>query len=232
MEVKNSAKLVEALRRGITEVRPRIVVETGTYLGQGSTQAILSAFGSEAPRAFYTIEVSRSFHQQARQNLAPHTFVQCLWGLSIHRQKAIEFLEQDQFIKYLDPSLDIYVDFLPDPTAGYLREVRGGLGDESDQDAPQGLLAMLLENHRADRPLICLDSAGGLGWLEFHEMLRWQQAHSCLLFLDDINHVKHYRSKLHVEASPDFRVIGTDWEDGWMVAIYDPVSSSVTSTVC
>ena len=79
---------------------------------------------------------------------------------------------------------------------------------------------MLLENHRADRPLICLDSAGGLGWLEFQEMLRFQQGHPFLLFLDDINHVKHYRSKLYVEGSGDFHVIDSDQEDGWMVALH------------
>jgi hypothetical protein len=220
MEVKNSDKLLRALQRGIAEFQPKIVVETGTYLGQGSTQAILSAFSPNSPAVFYTLEVSRSFHEQARRNLSAYPFVECLWGSSLHRHKAIEFLEQDPFIKDLDPNLDIYVDFLPDPTAGYLREIRGGLGDESDQDAPQGLLAMLLENHRADRPLICLDSAGGLGWLEFQEMLRFQQGHPFLLFLDDINHVKHYRSKMHVEGSGDFRVIDSDQEDGWMVALH------------
>jgi tRNA(1-methyladenosine) methyltransferase and related methyltransferases len=220
MEVKNSDKLVAALRQGIAGFQPRLVIESGTYLGQGSTQAILSAFGENPPAVFYTLEVSRRFHEQARRNLAAHAFIQCFWGLSVHRQKAIEFLEQDRFIKDLDPNLDIYVDFLPDPTAGYLNEVRGGLGDESDQDAPQGLLGMLLENHRADRPLICLDSAGGLGWLEFQEMLRFQQEHPFLLFLDDINHVKHYRSKVYVESSAAFRVIDSDPEDGWMVAVY------------
>lgn len=41
-----------------------------------------------------------------------------------------------------------------------------------------------------------------------------------LLFLDDIDHVKHYRSKVHVEGSGDFRVIDSDQEDGWMVALH------------
>jgi hypothetical protein len=39
-----------------------------------------------------------------------------------------------------------------------------------------------------------------------------------LLFLDDINHVKHYRSKLAIERSADFVVYGSDFEEGWMVA--------------
>jgi hypothetical protein len=50
MEVKNSDRLVRALKRGIAEFQPRIVVETGTYLGHGSMQAILSAFGLKFAR--------------------------------------------------------------------------------------------------------------------------------------------------------------------------------------
>ena len=93
--------------------------------------------------------------------------------------------------------------------------------DEKDLEAPEGILAVLLERYKRDRPLICLDSAGGIGWLEFQEVLRLQEGHPFLLFLDDINHVKHYRSKLFVERTPEFTVFDSDWNEGWMVAAYE-----------
>jgi len=94
------------------------------------------------------------------------------------------------------------------------------MGGESQGACPERLLELLLEKHRQDRPLICLDSAGGIGWLEFQEVLRLQAGYPFLLFLDDINHVKHYRSKVYVETTPRFDVIGSDLEEGWMVALF------------
>ena len=219
MEVRNTQRLVAALSRAIGSFQPKVVVETGTYLGTGSTKAILAAFGERRPDVFYTLEVSKKFHDHARRNLATFPFVRCLWGLSVYRQEALGFVENDRLLKDPDPELDIFVDFLPDPVAGYLNEIRGGLGDESDLKAPEGILATLLERHKRDRPLICLDSAGGIGWLEFREVLRLQDGYPFLLFLDDINHVKHYRSKLFVEREPEFSVLDSDLNEGWMIAV-------------
>jgi len=220
MVVAKSDKLVASLKEAVRLLRPRIVIETGTYLGEGSTQAILRALDQRQPEIFYTLEVSWKYCEQARSNLSRFPFVRCLWGLSSSKQGAIKFVETDPFLNELDPALDIFVDFLPDPVAGYLNELRGGLGDERDLGAPEGLLAPLLTKHKADRPLICLDSAGGLGWLEFQEVHRELDGSVFGLFLDDINHVKHYRSKLAVERSDEFTVIDSDWEEGWMVAVH------------
>ena len=167
MEISNSTRLSSVLTRAIKVFSPKIVIETGTYLGTGSTRTILEAFGHRRPQAFYTIEVSKQFHEVARRNLSNWPFVHCLWGLSVDKQQALDFVANDPFLKELDPKLDIYVDFLPDPAAGYMNEIHGGLGDSMDMEAPQGLLGSLIEQHKQDRPMICLDSAGGLGWMEF-----------------------------------------------------------------
>jgi hypothetical protein len=218
LEVPRSDRLVEALSRGIASVRPKAVIESGTFMGTGSTRLILEAFAEARPEAFYTIEVAPSLVQQARANLAAFPWVEVVWGLSVNRQQAIAFVESDPFLRDLDPSLDIFVDFLPDPRSGYLDEVRKGIGGDAAQDTPDGMLVPLLEKHRNDRPLISLDSAGGISWLEFQIMRETMGDHPYLLFLDDINHIKHYRSKLAIESSKDFAVYDCDFEEGWMVA--------------
>jgi hypothetical protein len=138
--------------------------------------------------------------------------------LSVTRREAIAFIESDPLLRDLDPELDIFVDFLPDPRSGYLNEIRCGIGGGDAQEAPEGVLVSLLIKHRADQPLITLDSAGGMGWLEFQIVRETMGDRPYLLFLDDINHIKHYRSKLTIETSEDFVVYGSDYEEGWMVA--------------
>ncbi len=218
LEVPRTEKVVQTLESSIGSVRPRVVIESGTFLGTGSTLLILEAFGATRPEAFYTIEVSPSLVERARVNLAAFPWVHVIWGLSVNRAEAVAFIESDPMLRDLDPSLDIFVDFLPDPRGGYLNEIRCGIGGGSAQEVPENVLVPLLLKHRADRPLISLDSAGGMGWLEFQIVRQTMGDQPYLLFLDDINHIKHYRSKLAIESSEDFVIYGSDFEEGWMVA--------------
>ena len=79
LEVPRSEKLVRTLASSIRVVRPRVVIESGTFLGTGSTRLILEALGATRPEAFYTIEVSPSLVEQARVNLAAFPWVQVVW---------------------------------------------------------------------------------------------------------------------------------------------------------
>ena len=220
LEMPNTDRVIAVLAEGIRRFAPQVVVESGTFLGTGSTRIIIRAFAGKLPPKFYSIEVSDQLRRRAMENLSDTPVVECLWGLSIGKEHAREFLLNDPLLKELDPNLDIYVDFLPDPVGGYLKELDGSMGGEIQGACPERLLEQLLEKHRQDRPLICLDSAGGIGWLEFQEVLRLQAEYPFLLFLDDINHVKHYRSKVYVETTPGFEVIGSDLEEGWVVALF------------
>jgi len=213
-----SDQLVDALFRAIRAFQPNVIIESGTFLGTGSTRVVLEALGDIRPRAFYTIEVSRSLVQQARTNLESTPWVHVVWGLSLNRHEAISFIESDPMLRELDPELDIFVDFLPDPRAGYLHEVQCGIGGGEAGETPDGILVPLLNRHGDDRPLIILDSAGGLGWLEFRIVRETMGNRPYLLFLDDTNHVKHYRSKLAIESSADFVVCDSDFEEGWIIA--------------
>ena len=220
MEVIPSDRLTQALATAIGVAHPRIVVETGTYLGQGSTRIIASAFQEKPPEKFYTLEISRSYYEAARQNLSDLPYVEVLWGLSMGRSEAERFIREDAFLRTGAQSLHLKVDH-SDPIEFYLREIRGQFGGSAPaDDAPDHLLESILLEVREKVPLIALDSAGGIGWLEFQEVLRLQEGYPFVLFLDDVNHVKHHRSRLCVKSHPDFSIIDCDMNDGWLVAIY------------
>lgn len=219
LEVPSTPRLIEALRAAIARLDPQVVIESGTYLGTGTTRVLLTALAAHPLRRFVSLDVSRALQAQARQNLADAPHVELLWGMSVRRQHAIDFVRTDPLLRNLDPSLDIFIDFLPDPAAGYLAELEGSLGGDPSLLAPDALFESLLPAHRLHRPLVCLDSAGGIGFLEFQETIRLLSPHPFGLFLDDINHLKHYRSKLRIESDPAFTIIDTCWDEGWLVAL-------------
>ncbi len=218
---------MEALRTAIRQYEPGVVIETGTYLGTGSTRMIIEAFAPAEPEKFYTIEISPRFCAVARRNLSRYEFVEVLWGLSVGRGEAEKFLRSDSLLWEAEHH-GIEVEGPEDPVSFYLREIssdkNGTHEDECypDVEAPDNWLERLLSQHKHERPLIVLDSAGGIGWLEFQEVLRLQQGSPFLLFLDDVRHVKHYRSRVFVESSSDFRMIDCDVNHGWALAFYEP----------
>jgi hypothetical protein len=219
LEVPSTPRLIEALRAAIARLEPEVVIESGTYVGTGTTRALITALDGRPLRRFVSLDVSRALQTQARENLADAPHIELLWGMSVRRQHAIDFVRTDPLLRDLNPALDIFVDFLPDPAAGYLAELEGSLGGDPFLNAPDALFEELLPAHRLHRPLLCLDSAGGIGFLEFQETIRLLSPHPYGLFLDDINHVKHYRSKLRIESDPAFTIVDISWDEGWLLAL-------------
>lgn len=229
MEVIGSERLMEALRGAVGRYRPPVVIETGTYLGTGSTRMIAEAFAPGAPEKFYTIEISRRCYDIARRNLAHLEFVEVIWGLSVARERAESFIRTDSLLQEAG-RYGVEVERPEDPVSFYLGEINGdqsggGVWNNEcyrEPVAPDDVLARLLPQYKTRRPLIALDSAGGIGWLEFQEVMRFQQGLPFVLFLDDVNHVKHYRSLKYVESCPEFNMIDCDLSHGWALAVYEP----------
>jgi hypothetical protein len=78
-----------------------------------------------------------------------------------------------------------------DPVPFYLTEI--------NFDVPEDLLFPLINN--SSKQLIFLDSAGGIGYIEYLKVMSLQKdlLKNKVLVLDDIYHVKHYRSVLDLE---------------------------------
>ncbi len=228
-----SPPLRELLRETLSAFRPGVVVESGTYLGLGSTtllaELLRDGFAPRPPRLF-TIEVSFAHWQQAARNLRRFRHVRCLWGLSVDRQEARHFILHDPVLNAPESEPDVYIDNLENPVRFYLDEVDGKL---LDPEAVPGdfirktlfrerWLQRLLGRYGAKRPLVVLDSAGGIGFLEFTTVTRLLRDHPYLLLLDDIDHLKHFRSRRAVHADPCFEVLGEEPETGWLLARHNP----------
>jgi hypothetical protein len=84
----------------------------------------------------------------------------------------------------------------------------------------EDLLSKYLELHIKNHPLVVLDSAGGCGWLEFQTTIKTMQTNPFLLLLDDIHHIKHYRSLQYIKNCKKFKIINHSPTDGWVLALY------------
>ena len=214
------------------------ILETGTHVGLGSTSFIAEIFTTQslAPKKFVTIEASYSNWRKAKHNLQGFPFVEPLWGLSTSRQEALNFMKNDAAILNHYNYPDIFIDEVEDPITFYSAEIYGHLGrrmtnpieelrqfvDRRRFYAGEDLLAHWLRVFRSYTPLVVLDSAGGVGYLEFNTVQKIMLTQPYVLLLDDIHHLKHFRSYRDVHASDKFEVLGENHEAGWLLARYQP----------
>lgn len=219
IQVHDSELLRVRLIELATILRPQVGVECGTHRGLGSTRIMIEVAAACCIPRIYTMEISRNLYEESRRNLAIFPQVECLWGLSVKKDEAAQFIKTDPLLLERGPEPDIFIDFLPDPVEGYLRELEGALGGDAGQAPPDGLLHALVPSLRDRRPLFCLDSAGGVGLLEYETVRRLMGDLPFIVWIDDVNHVKHYRSLLHLQNDPAATHVSLNWEEGWGVAL-------------
>jgi hypothetical protein len=235
VSMHDSAELRQLLRDSIVRYGIVHVVETGTYEGLGSTRFVAESFPPEAPlKTFVTIEAGWRSWRRARRNLRRFPAVTPIWGHTLELRSAIEFVERDECIRCHEQHPDVFIDDVEDPVGFYTRELRGGIAspprglhrrlafaiDRRLRYQGEGLLAKSLLPVRDEKPLIVLDSAGGTGWLEFTTVRETMGARLYLLLLDDVHHLKHFRSLKNVRQDRSFEILGLDERHGWMLACH------------
>ena len=237
MRMVDDGGLAPVLARVVTETGVSHVVETGTYLGTGSTRMLAAAFPSDRPpKSFITIEANWSSWCAARGNLAAFPFVTVLWGRTMSRRRALEFVRTDDALRNHEQWPDVFIDDTRHPVKSYTRELRGRLGgkprglrsivrfarDRLRRYSGEDLLSRSLRAVRERRPLILLDSAGGIGWLEFQTVLHEMGSAPYTIVLDDTHHVKHFRSLAHIRSDAAFTILAESEQHGWVVARHSP----------
>lgn len=153
------------------------IVETGTYLGTGSTLVF-----AQTGLPVYSIECNPLLVTRARKNLKKYLNVSIIHGYSLRQKEMIEFIMRDTIYER-DTAL---------AREGGRRAPLVYVDEVSRRRCPQAVLARLINNPK--RQLVLLDSAGGVGYLEFEKFMSIPYLKNKVLMLDDINHVKHYRS--------------------------------------
>lgn len=166
------------------------VIETGTYLGLGTTKAVLKGMKAHAMEfQFISIEVNPNHHKQAIANNIGVAGVEFWNGLSIPKPQLptdTTFNVPDHIIVDHQPSVRKLL---------YEREVRFNVKDD--------LLKSAIDYLGGDPELVILDSAGHMGLIEFKYLMSLLPNHEFWLILDDIGHVKHYESFELIKQQPE-----------------------------
>ena len=227
-------KELQTLLENIAQKPISIMIETGTYNGLGSTTFLAKSF-EQSPhlKTFYTIEVDPYSFGEARKNLAKFPKIECLYGSSVGLQEALDFVRQDEAIANHEKYTDIFIDDTEKPIEFYTRELAGLLVSQKFNwrawllalrfpKRQEHLLKKLITQHFENELFIILDSAGGVGFLEFQTTLNLLKNKPFYLLLDDTHHLKHFRSLAHIQADPHFEVLGLSPKNGWCLAKYTP----------
>jgi hypothetical protein len=180
------------------------IVETGTYDGMGSSQ-LLASIGLP----FDTMECHGMNFIAAKVNLEKFKNTRVHHAYSLKLNEMLEFIKQDDWTNNPDEMIELGVKFdHENPRWYYTHE----LNDVVSKPPQENLLMNLITN--PERQLVFLDSSGGVGLLEFQKVreLPKEILKEKLIMLDDINHIKHYRSlqwmkeNCKVEYSEDGRL--------------------------
>jgi hypothetical protein len=180
------------------------IVETGAYDGMGSSQLLAST-----GLPFDTIECHGMNFIAAKVNLEKFKNARVHHAYSLKLDEMLEFIKKDDWTNNPDEMMKLGVKFdHENPRWYYTHE----LNDVVSKPPQENVLMNLITN--PERQLVFLDSSGGVGLLEFQKVkeLPKEILKEKLVMLDDINHIKHYRSlqwmkeNCKVEYSEDGRL--------------------------
>jgi predicted O-methyltransferase YrrM len=220
-QIQESSEFENGLRSLIMSTRPASIIETGTYLAQGTTRIIASSLRDAGltGTAFYSIECNPKHYHQAQANLRQcglQDHVRLLLGLSLPRvllptpDRIHEETVRNQW------GGDIFVDHQEhERVALYHRET-------DFPYLPEDLLGACLESVDYRPDIVLLDSGGHMGHVEFKYLVERLQG-ACYIVLDDIFHIKHHRSFMQIQSDPRFTILAASREKfGFCIAKFTP----------
>ena len=166
------------------------IIETGTYLGLGTTRAIIK--GCTGGEIVYSIECNPKFYHKAVKN-NEKSGVNFLLGLSVGKPQL---------------PVDITFDVPEWVVVDHQQKNRNNLyRSEVNFPVADNMLDLALSKMNYAPDLVILDSAGHMGTIEFKYLMEkivgHNENHSFYLALDDINHVKHYHSFEMIKDMPE-----------------------------
>jgi glycosyltransferase involved in cell wall biosynthesis/GT2 family glycosyltransferase/tetratricopeptide (TPR) repeat protein/ADP-heptose:LPS heptosyltransferase len=204
-----------------SEIRPKKIIETGTYLGNGSTTIIASTLKKLKidDAVFNTIEVNPTFYQQAYYNLSNKCLIDKVKmhrGLSIPRDLLPNWNKIEETCIRNIEFKDIFIDHDENERVNkYFQETH--FPEEKDN-----VLGDCLNEFNYKPDVILLDSAGHIGYIEFTYGLNLLQG-PCYFILDDIYHIKHRKSLELISNDSRFNILVLSKEKfGFLIALFSP----------
>jgi hypothetical protein len=217
----------------------KYIIETGTHRGLGSTTMLGNAFKSSSNLvSLNTIEIDYTNFSVAKKNLSHFSFINCCYGCSLDLNEAIAYVKKDEAILNHEKYPEIFIDNANDPINFYVNELEGKLNESSDSiikkflkklllpsknskiNPQYNLLPKLIKEFYKDEMLIVLDSAGGVGHMEFQITDELMKNKAYYLLLDDTHHLKHFRGYEIIKNRGDFSILNASDKNGWVLAYH------------
>jgi hypothetical protein len=163
------------------------IVETGTYDGLGSSEVF-----AKTGLPLKTIECNYVHYLTAKQNLYEYSNAEVINAFSLKKCDMINNILSDDFL--IDNEYHENNNILRD-NKDHVSFYQWELNNNSDNTKLEDILLNIVNNNK--KQLIFLDSSGGTGFLEFKEILKIEKEFKVnkYILLDDVFHVKHYRSQ-------------------------------------
>jgi len=186
----------------ISSIKPKRIIETGTYLGNGSTEIIARSLATcnITDYEFYTIECNLQYYQRAKLHLQSFPKIKLIHALSLPRNL---LPKEDELRKELIENVkkdDIWVDHPEE------QRVTKYFQETDFPNIPDDALGRILKSVDGCVDLMMLDSGGHLGLTEFTYSLSKIKT-PCHFVLDDIFHVKHHQTWKFIKQSTCFEVL-------------------------
>jgi len=226
--VHTDSVFARTIRELFVRTRPKKILETGTFMGTGTTAVIAAALRDFAldDSVFYSIEVNPGLHGLAGRNLEKEgllAYVTLLNGLSVPRGLLPTREEIEKRTVKEPETISLYVDHAENERVeNYFRET-------DFPDVADDLLGKVLGVFAFEPDFVLLDSGGHMGNVEFNYVIGRLKG-PCFVMLDDIHHVKHHRSFQQLSADPRFEVIKAMKEKaGFCLAKFTPAAPRTKS---
>ncbi len=221
MSIDTNSEFAGAIIELFTKIKPQKIIETGTYLGQGTTSIIANTLKelNLNDAEFHSIEVNSTFYLRAFENLLENDllkFVKLHHGLSVPRTMLPSIQQiKSSTVENLEFK-DIFIDH--DESERALKYFEETNFDVLEDD----LLEKCLAGFNYSPDFVLLDSAGHMGNIEFNYLLT-KINRECYIGLDDVYHIKHHKSLLQIQSDPRFEIIKLSREKfGFCIAKFSP----------
>lgn len=223
-QIDAESEFKRAINTYIGQYRPTKILETGTYLGEGSTRIIIESLlqhhidGFE----FYTIEINPNYYITAEFNLAKRglsNYVNLLNGLSVPKHLLPTYEQIQEYTVNNIEFNNIIIDHSESERAlNYFRET-------NFNNLEDNLIDKVLMKFNYSPDFVLLDSAGHIGNIEFNYLISKVKSR-CIIALDDANHLKHHKSYLQMIDDKRFNIlIKSDEKFGFVIAEFNPFNS-------
>ena len=229
-QIDGQSEFASAIQRLFRDHHPRRIVETGTYLGEGTTRVIADTLRQLglADAEFHSIEINPDHLGRARQNLSRSgldSLVRLHHGVSVPRGLLPSLGEIERATVRDIGEDDIFVDHREHERATlYFKET-------DFHGIPDDLLGRVLRGFNGRPDFVLLDSGGHMGNVEFNYLLG-QLEGPCWIALDDVHHIKHRRSLRQMQQDGRFEIVVNSTEKfGFCIARFTPCRVTADESV-